>query len=140
MANNSGNFKGVKEGFGLIHALIVARNKEALKRIIDAGANPHALPLSEENQISPLVLAAQIGYLNGVRLLIERAHANILSSKGPKQESALLAAIHANSYELVGYLLRLSPKLLDQPDVHGKRKKSSGPLSFFQLRHRIFCI
>ncbi|KAI8342112.1 ankyrin repeat-containing domain protein [Chlamydoabsidia padenii] len=103
VANNSGDIKLVKEGYGLIHALIVIRNTMALQRIIEAGANPNVLPLSnhDDNMISPLVLAAKMGYMNGVRLLIERAHANALSSKGPRQENALLVAIRANAYDVV---------------------------------------
>ncbi|KAI8093026.1 ankyrin repeat-containing domain protein [Halteromyces radiatus] len=121
VANNSGTIKSVKEGYGLIHALIIVRNTSALQRIIEAGVNPHALPLvtDEKDKISPLVLAAQLGYMNGIRLLIERAHVNVLASKGPRQENALLAAIQADAFEIVAYLLRLSRQLLDQADVFG---------------------
>ncbi|CAO3600048.1 unnamed protein product [Absidia cylindrospora] len=128
VANNSGTIQSVKEGYGLIHALIVIKNTSALQRIIYAGANPHALPLqgvsgngvkNENNDISPLVLAAQLGYMNGVRLLVERAHANVLSSKGPRQENALLAAIQADAFDVVTYLLHKSHQLLSQADMFG---------------------
>ncbi|ORZ06613.1 ankyrin repeat-containing domain protein, partial [Absidia repens] len=127
VANNSGTIRSVKEGYGLIHALIVIKNTSALQRIIHAGVNPHVLPLQgasengvkENNDISPLVLAAQLGYMNGVRLLVERAHANVLSSKGPRQENALLAAIQADAFDVVTYLLQVSHQLLNQADMFG---------------------
>lgn len=122
MANNSGTIKLVKEGYGLIHALLVVRNTTALRRILVAGANPNVIPLvtDEKDKICPLVLAASLGYMNGVRLLVECARVNVLISKGPKQKNALLAAIEVDAFDVVMYLLRVCRKLLDQVDDAGK--------------------
>ncbi|CAO3591596.1 unnamed protein product [Absidia cylindrospora] len=121
VANNSGTIKSVKEGYGLIHALLVVRNTNALKRILEAGANPNVLPIvtNAKDMISPVVLAASLGYMNGVRLLVERARVNVLTSKGPYKKNALLAAIEADAYDVVVYLLRACRTLLDQVDDAG---------------------
>ncbi|KAL0086497.1 ankyrin repeat-containing domain protein [Phycomyces blakesleeanus] len=73
-----------------------------------------------EDRISPLVLAASIGYLNGVRLLVERGKADIMQSVGPNQETALHAAIRCDSLDIIIYLLKVSRyALLEKPDEAG---------------------
>jgi ankyrin repeat protein len=122
VSKNSDTVKNVKEGYGLIHALVAVRNTSALHRIINAGAKANVYPLTNktEDKIHPLVLAAKLGYTNGVRLLIEQGGANILTNKGPLGETVLHAAIQSNSDELVGYLLRISQNtLLDKTDDAG---------------------
>lgn len=126
MANHTSTIKSVKEGYGLIHALIAIRNTSALKRIISVGVNPHVLPLTEcdQDKISPLVLASKLNYYNGVRLLVECASTNILKSKGPNQESPLHVAAENDALEIAAYLIRAcSHGLIDQVDANGKRNK-----------------
>ncbi|KAI8384317.1 uncharacterized protein BYT42DRAFT_256760 [Radiomyces spectabilis] len=124
VAKISATVKSVKEGYSLIHALIAIKNTSALQRVIEAGANPNVLPLTTHanDKISPLVLAAKIGYLNGVRLLLERTNADILS-RGPQQETALHAAVEHDNPEIVTYLIRQSKfTLLEQVDAAGKNE------------------
>ncbi|KAI8145061.1 ankyrin repeat-containing domain protein [Fennellomyces sp. T-0311] len=121
VAKNSSSLKSVKEGYGLIHALIAVKNSSALTQVIEAGANPNATSLSQDQVdcITPLVLAAQLGYLNGVRLLLERARADIFQ-RGPDQITALHAAIQKGADDVVVYLLRASKyALLDIVDIQG---------------------
>ncbi|ORX47198.1 ankyrin [Hesseltinella vesiculosa] len=120
VANNSGNMKALTEGDGLIHGLILVRNTAALQYILEAGANPEALPLRAHNQYTPLILAARLGYLNGVRLLVERCRVDMMAAHGPDSSSLLHAATTTNALELVEYLVRMSDhKLLHEVDDHG---------------------
>ncbi|KAI9307349.1 ankyrin repeat-containing domain protein [Cunninghamella echinulata] len=122
VANHTSTNKLVKEGYGLIHALIAIKNTSALKRVIVAGVNTHALPLgnSDQGKMPPLVLAAKLNYMNGIRLLVEYASTNILESQGPNQENALHAAAEMDALEIVDYLLHLCPNgLIDQVDTNG---------------------
>ncbi|CAO0792808.1 unnamed protein product [Mucor circinelloides] len=122
VAKNSDTVKNVKEGYGLIHALIAVKNTSALQRVIDAGAKTSVYPLTskKEDRITPIVLAAKLGYMNGVRLLIEHGGASILNDRGPYGENALHAAVQSGSDEMAGYVLRLSQNaLLDMEDDNG---------------------
>lgn len=123
VAKNSDTVKSVKEGYGLIHALIAIKNTAALQKVIDAGAKTNVYPLTSKRQdkITPIVLAAKLGYMNGIRLLVERGGADLLKARGPYGENALHAAVQSDSDEMVGYLLRLCKnKLLEIPDNNGK--------------------
>lgn len=122
VAKNSPSLKSVKEGYGLLHALIAIMNSRAIARVIEAGANPNTVTLSsgDEDRVTPLVLAASLGYMTGVQLLVERAQAD-LYQRGPCQETALHAAIKADAADVVLYLLQVSNNaLLDIVDVSGK--------------------
>lgn len=121
VAKNSASLKSVKEGYGLLHALVAVKNSQAMSRVIEAGANPNAVALGpeEENKTTPLVLAAQLGYMRGVRLLYERANADLFQ-RGPRHMTALHAAVSNDSLDIVVYLLRASRlTLLDCVDVDG---------------------
>lgn len=123
VAKNSDSVKSVKEGYGLIHALVAVKNTSALQRVIDAGAKTSVYPLTskKEDRITPIVMAAKLGYMNGVRLLIEHGDASILNDRGPYGENALHAAVQSGSDEMAGYILRLSQNaLLDMEDDNGK--------------------
>ncbi|KAI9493088.1 hypothetical protein BDB00DRAFT_788148 [Zychaea mexicana] len=123
VAKNSSTLKSVKEGYGLIHALIAVKNSSALSRVVEAGANPNVIALSpeESDRTTPLVLASQLGYLTGIRLLLERARADIFQ-RGPNQITALHAAIEKGADDIVMYLLRASKyALLDIVDVEVKQ-------------------
>ncbi|KAI8074367.1 ankyrin repeat-containing domain protein, partial [Gongronella butleri] len=120
VANNSGDYKTLKEGDGLIHALILARNTQCLQRILELGANPSALPLRENDGEYPLILAARLGYMNAVRLLVERACVDVMACKGPDGMSVLHAATMTDSLELFEYLVRISERqLLHEIDAKG---------------------
>jgi ankyrin repeat protein len=122
VAKNSDTVKNVKEGYGLIHALIAVKNTSALQRIIDAGAKINAYPLTSkrEDRITPIILASKLGYMNGVRLLIKHGGIDILLERGPYGENALHAAVQSGSDEMAEYVLRASQNtLLEKPDNNG---------------------
>ncbi|RCH83113.1 hypothetical protein CU097_004319 [Rhizopus azygosporus] len=114
VAKNSDTAKKVKEGYSLVHALIAIKNTAALQSVLLAGAKPNVFPLTDDpkDKVTPLVLAAQLGYLNGVRLLIEQAGVDITNSYGPSGENALHAAVQSNSKSVVAYLLKASQNIL----------------------------
>ncbi|CEJ05025.1 hypothetical protein RMCBS344292_18973 [Rhizopus microsporus] len=114
VAKNSDTVKRVKEGYSLVHALVAIKNTVALQSVLLAGAKPNVFPLTDDpkDKVTPLVLAAQLGYLNGVRLLIEQAGVDITNSYGPSGENALHAAVQSNSKSVVAYLLKASQNIL----------------------------
>lgn len=123
VAKNSDTAKKVKEGYSLVHALVAIKNTAALQSVLLAGAKPNVFPLTDDpkDKVTPLVLAAQLGYLNGVRLLIEQAGVDITNSYGPSGENALHAAVQSNSKSVVVYLLKASQNiLLRKLDTTGK--------------------
>lgn len=127
VAKNSDTVKMVKEGYGLIHALIAVKNTSALKRILDAGAKINVYPLTSkrEDKLTPLMLAAKLGYMKGVRLLVEQyGSIHLLNqSRGPYGENALHAAVQSGSDEMAAYILRKSQNsLLEKADNNGKTK------------------
>lgn len=123
VAKISDTAKSVKEGYGLIHAIIAIKNTAALHKILNAGVNINACPLTSkrEDQIPPLILAAKLGYMNGMKLLLEQGGVPLLlNSRGPYGESALHAAVQSGSDEMVGYVLRVSQNsLLEKIDNNG---------------------
>jgi ankyrin repeat protein len=70
--------------------------------------------------ITPLILAAKMGYMNGVRLLIEHARIDILLECGAYGENALHAAVQSGSDDMAAYILRVSQNaLLEKSDNNG---------------------
>ncbi|KAI9469740.1 MAG: ankyrin repeat-containing domain protein [Benjaminiella poitrasii] len=142
VAKNSETVRNVKEGYGLIHALIAIKNTSALQKVIAAGANTSAIPLTtkKEDRITPLVLAAKLGYMNGVRLLIEKSGSKLwMHDRGPYGENALHAAVQGGSDEIAGYLLRISDNfLLDQTDINGMSKVIVSVYCFERKTFNIF--
>lgn len=122
VAMNSDTVNNVKEGYGLIHALIVVKNTSALRKVLDAGAKTNVYPLTskQEDRVTPTILAAKSGYTNGIRLLIQLGGIDILSERGPYGENVLHAAVQSGSDETAGYILRLTQNaLLNKPDNNG---------------------
>ncbi|ORY99406.1 ankyrin repeat-containing domain protein, partial [Syncephalastrum racemosum] len=119
VAKNFASLKGVKEGYGLLHALIAVKNTAAVSQVLAAGANPNAFPFSEPcNKFPPLVLAAKVNHLSSVRLLLEY-HADPLQ-RGPDQQTALHEAAASDAHDIAVLLLRASKyALLDCVDTHG---------------------
>ncbi|KAI8991459.1 ankyrin repeat-containing domain protein [Mycotypha africana] len=109
VAKNTESMKNVKEGYSLIHALITVKNTPALRAVIDAGGKGSIYPLTlkKEDKIAPVVLAAKMGYINGVKLLVERAGANLMLDRGPYGENALHAAVQSGSEDMARCVLKL---------------------------------
>lgn len=123
-AKQSSSYKLVKYGYGMIHALIAMRATTSLDLLLQHGANPNALTLSqvEEDKVTPSYLAASMGWLPGLQALVE-AGADLATSRGAglKNKTALhVAAEHCHT-TVIEYIVSLTaPKYHSQVDSMGK--------------------
>ena len=97
----------VKYGYGLLHAMIATKAPRSLDLLLQQGANPNVLTISEAeiDKVTPAYLAASVGWLNGLDLLVQ-AGADLLHARGEgvQQKTALHAAAehcHANMVEYI---------------------------------------
>lgn len=88
-----------------------------------AGAHINVYPLAfkVQDKLTPIMLAAKLDYINGVKLLIEKGGIALLSqSKGPYGENILHAAVQSGSDNMVSYILGSSQtELLEKADNNG---------------------
>ncbi|KAI9260564.1 ankyrin repeat-containing domain protein [Phascolomyces articulosus] len=109
-AKQSPTSSAVKYGYGMIHALIVTKAPGALDLLLQQGANPNAMTMSEleEDKVTPCYLAASVGWLAGLQKLVQ-AGGDLIHARGqgPRNKTALHAAAehcHAAVVEfIVGY-------------------------------------
>lgn len=101
--------------------MIAVKNTSALHRVLNAGANLEVYPLTinVQDKLTPLLLAAKLGYMNGVKLLIERGGIELLNQTGPYGETCLHAAVQSGSEQVVQYILELNQSLLKETDKNG---------------------
>lgn len=109
-AKQSPSTGAVKYGYGMIHALVVTKASGALDLLLQQGANPNAMTLSqnEDDKVSPCYVAASVGWLAGLQKLVQ-AGADLINARGQgsKSKTALHTAAehcHAAVVEfIVGY-------------------------------------
>ncbi|KAI9315903.1 ankyrin repeat-containing domain protein [Dichotomocladium elegans] len=109
-ARQTPSVKSVKLGYGLVHAAVTVKALSTLDLLLQQGANPNAMTLSEaiEDKVSPCYLAARIGWLPGLQRLVQ-AGADLIQARGEGtlQKTALHTAAehcHAAVVEfIVGY-------------------------------------
>lgn len=77
------------------------------------------LTLKSQDKLSPILLATRMGYLNGLKLLLERGGTELLNQRGPSGESPLHLAVQSGSEHVVIALLELQPSLMKEIDKHG---------------------
>lgn len=101
--------------------MIAVKNTSALHRVLNAGANLEVYPLTikVQDKLTPLLLAVKLGYMNGVKLLIERGGIELLNQTGPYGETCLHAAVQSGSEQVVQYILELNQSLLKKTDKNG---------------------
>ncbi|KAF7730964.1 hypothetical protein EC973_001010 [Apophysomyces ossiformis] len=100
-AKQSSSAQAVKYGYGMIHALIVTKAPGSLDLLLQQGANPNAMTLSqvEEDKVSPCYLAASVGWLPGLTKLVQ-AGGDLVSARGEgsKNKTCLhVAAEHCHA-------------------------------------------
>ncbi|CEP17566.1 hypothetical protein [Parasitella parasitica] len=122
-AKQSSSFQAVKFGYGMIHTAIVKKEKDALEFLLDNGANPNAMTLSqvEDDKVTPVYLAASMGWLPGLEMLLN-AGADLSNARGAgvKNKSALHVAAENCHRATVEYIvLRTEPKYHLQVDNMG---------------------
>lgn len=126
-AKQSPSFKNIKYGYGMLHAMIAIKATSCIDLLLQHGANPNAMTLSdvEEDKMTPVYLAASMGWLPGLQTLIE-AGADLVMARGAgvKNKTALHVAAEHCHITVVEYIISMtSPKYHLQVDTTGKRKK-----------------
>jgi ankyrin repeat protein len=94
------NHRDSRNGEGALHMLVRARELSWLSYLLSRGARPD---LQDNDGNTPLVLAAQIGWVEGAdQLLDRRANVNLPNSRG---ESPLIMAVQRRDVAMVRLLL-----------------------------------
>lgn len=88
------------DGDGALHIVVKRRDATWLGFLLSKGADPN---MKDQNGNTPLIDAAQIGYEEGVRILIvASAQVNLANGRG---ETALIYAVHNRDVALTRLLL-----------------------------------
>ena len=99
-SSNAINIRDQRSGEGALHILARERELGWLGYMLNRGARPD---LQDNEGNTPILLAAQIGWREGVeRLLIARADPNLANRRG---ETALIYAVRRNDIPLVRLLV-----------------------------------
>ncbi|CEG64539.1 hypothetical protein RMATCC62417_01491 [Rhizopus microsporus] len=122
-AKQSPSFKNIKYGYGMLHAMIAIKATSCIDLLLQHGANPNAMTLSdvEEDKMTPVYLAASMGWLPGLQTLIE-AGADLVMARGAgvKNKTALHVAAEHCHITVVEYIISMtSPKYHLQVDTTG---------------------
>lgn len=123
-AKQSGSAHAVKYGYGMIHALIVTKAPGSLDLLLQQGANPNVMTLSqiEDDKVTPCYLAAEVGWLTGLQKLVQ-AGGDLVAARGAgiKNKTALhVAAEHCHA-AVVEYIVNITQGALNlEEDSQGK--------------------
>ncbi|KAI8380876.1 hypothetical protein BD560DRAFT_235537 [Blakeslea trispora] len=123
-AMQSPSQNAVKYGYGMIHALIVTKSPVSLDLLLQQGANPNAVSMSQidEDRVSPCYLAASIGWLEGLQKLVQ-AGGDLMSARGygKKKKTALHAAAENGHASVVDFIVAVTEGVLNmETDTTGK--------------------
>lgn len=95
------NIRDPASGEGALHILVRGRDSAWLGFMLGRGARPDT---SDRDGNTPLVLAAQLGWLDGAQLLIDRrANVNLGNSRG---ETPLIFAVQRRDMAMVRLLMQ----------------------------------
>ncbi len=95
------NSQDISTGESGLHILVRKRNLVWIRYLLQQGANPN---VEDKKGVSPLVLATQLGYLEGVQELINfHAKLDVANSTG---ETPLIAAVHRRDIPMMRLLLK----------------------------------
>ncbi|KAK4519122.1 uncharacterized protein ATC70_009353 [Mucor velutinosus] len=122
-AKQSPSSHAVKYGYGMIHALIVAKAPGALDLLLQQGANPNVVSISQVDgeKVSPCFLAAQVGWLSGLQKLVQ-AGGDLISARGggSKKKTALHVAAEHGHAAIVEYIVNMTQGTLNlEKDILG---------------------
>lgn len=84
----------------LINA-IANTNMDRVRQLLDAGANPNAVI----NGNTPLMLAAKVGNIDAVKMLIGKGASVDNNALNSERRTPLMVAINSDNADVVGYLL-----------------------------------
>ncbi|GAN06060.1 ankyrin repeat [Mucor ambiguus] len=122
-AKQSPSSHAVKYGYGMIHALIVTKAPGALDLLLQQGANPNVMSISQvdEEKVSPCFLAAQVGWLSGLQKLVQ-AGGDLISARGggSRKKTALHVAAEHGHAAIVEYIVNMTQGTLNlEKDILG---------------------
>lgn len=100
----------------MIHALIVTKAPGSLDLLLQQGANPNVMTLSqiEDDKVTPCYLAAEVGWLTGLQKLVQ-AGGDLVAARGAgiKNKTALhVAAEHCHA-AVVEYIVNVTQGALN---------------------------
>ena len=95
------NSQDLTTGESGLHVLVRKRNATWMQFLIQQGANVN---IEDKKGVTPLVLATQLGYIEGVEVLI-KAHAK-LDVANETGETPLIAAVHRRDVAMIRMLLK----------------------------------
>ncbi|KAI8997699.1 hypothetical protein BDB01DRAFT_52011 [Pilobolus umbonatus] len=126
-AKQSSSNKLVKYGYGMLHTLVVMKAISSMNLLLEHGANPNAMSLSQvdADKVTPAYLAAGLGWLQGLEVLVE-AGADVTLSRGAglKNKTPLHVAAENCHISVVEYIVSITPpKFHLQVDSAGKVRR-----------------
>lgn len=104
------NARDISSGESALHVVVNRRDITWTRWLLQEGANPN---ITDNRGRTPLIAAAEIGFLEGVEALVARgARVDVPNSTG---ETPLIAAVHSRNTELMEILLEAGadPDLAD---------------------------
>jgi hypothetical protein len=108
------NTKDYGTGEGALHIVVKRRDANWLAFLLQKGANPD---IRDGQGNTPLLIAAQLGFVEGVQILTGRAGVNIGNSRG---ETPLILAVHNRDAATVRVLLAAGANPLQPDRIAGK--------------------
>jgi ankyrin repeat protein len=94
------NSRDLSSGRSALHITVARRDKVWLSFLLGKGANPN---IQDNNRITPLMLASQNGFVDGIELLISRgAEVDRSNETG---ETPLILAVHRRDAAMIRVLL-----------------------------------
>ena len=94
------NARDITSGETALHAVVQRRDLTWVRFLLQRGANPN---IADRNGVTPLQIAAQLGFIEGVEQLLKRgADVDVSDSTG---ETPLISAVHRRDIKLVETLV-----------------------------------
>ncbi|MEX0342288.1 MAG: ankyrin repeat domain-containing protein [Erythrobacter sp.] len=116
------NTRDITSGETALHIVTQRRDAVWVRFLLSKGANPN---ITDRNGISPLQLAAQLGFVEGVEILADSgAQVDIADSTG---ETPLISAVHRRDGALVRLLIEKGANA-DRADNSGRTARDYATL------------
>jgi ankyrin repeat protein len=117
------NHRDLTTGRTALHIVTQRRDTTWLSFLLDHDADPN---ISDKNGVTPLVLASQLGFIEGMQLLIENgAKVDEANRTG---ETPLISAVHNRNTEMMRILLKAGADP-DRADNSGRTARDYARLS-----------